>query len=162
MRLKNKRDFIIGAIFLALAVAAIGYAEYTTEESGLTVARGNMTPTSYPNFVLGAMAVFSVLLMVANVDISTRSGSPAGIASTADGADSAAPDKLQAIAGIVLTAVYIILLPIAGYILSSIVMLTVFIYLYGGRNIKVIIPLSVGLSLALYWFFADVMDILMP
>lgn len=162
MTIKNKRDFLIGCIFLIGAVAAIIYAQLNIGESELTVARGSMAPESYPNFILWAMMVFSLLLMGSNIrfssDASSRSEPAQPQKITADKKIA----NMRAAGGIGLTALYIVLLPLVGYIASSIVMLIAFIWLFGGRNLKVSIPLSVGLSVALYFFFAKVMDILMP
>lgn len=162
MTIKNKRDFVIGSISLVAAVAAIIYAQINTGESGLTVARGSMSPTSYPNFILSALMVFSLLLMGANIRFSSDAPTKGAPAKPQKITVDKRTANLRAAGGIGLTALYIVLLPLVGYIASSIVMLIMFIWLFGGRNLRVAIPLSVGLSLALYFFFAKVMDILMP
>jgi hypothetical protein len=162
MIIKNKRDLVIGVIFLILAISSMIYAQLNTEESGLTMARGNMTPNSYPNFTLSAMAVFALLLIGANIRFGLGTASEPSQESSQPPPVDRPGVNLRAVGGIGLTALYLFLLPIIGYISSSIILLIMFILLFGGRNFKVIIPLSVGLSLTLYWFFAKVMGVLMP
>ena len=162
MNIKSKRDFLIGLVSLLLAVAAIIYGQISIQESGLTVSRGSMAPTSYPNFVLCALAVFSLLLIISTLkfkptDTTETTRTPVKAAS---GDNKTA--RLRALAAMGLTALYIILMPLVGYVISSIVMLIAFIWLFGGRNLKIAALVSVGLSLALYWFFGSVMDVLMP
>ena len=162
MNIKSKQDFLIGLVSLFLAVVALVYCQISIQESGLTVARGSMAPTSYPNFVLGALALFSLLLIVSNLKFTP----PANAEKTRPPTKTASRDtktgRLRALGAMGLTAIYIILMPLVGYVFSSIVMLIAFVWLFGGRNLKIAAILSVTLSLALYWFFSSVMSVMMP
>lgn len=57
---------------------------------------------------------------------------------------------------------YIIMVPLAGYLVSTLVFLPGVLLFFGVRKRRVIIPLSIGLPLLLYWFFSRVMYVLLP
>lgn len=163
MTIKNRRDFYIGVVFQAVALAAIIYGAATTEESGLTLSRGSMTPTSYPNFTLVLMWVLAVLLISANLSFS-GSAPEVAVAPPPTRLSESHPTWAwrRASGAICLTALYPLLMPFIGYPATNIILMIAFIRLFGGKNLKVIIPLSVGLTAALYWFFAKVMGVMMP
>jgi tripartite tricarboxylate transporter TctB family protein len=162
MTIRNKRDFYIGVVFLALSIVAMIYGMATVEDSGLAVSRGSMTPTSYPNFTLVFMGIMAMLLIAANLTFSGGKTQAAPITPASVQTPEPHPAWRRALGAFGLTALYPVLMPLIGYLASNILLMIVFIRLFGGKSLKVIISLSVGLSLFLYWFFAKVMNVMMP
>ena len=118
MTIKKKRDFFIGVIFLAIAMFAFSYAQLTFEDSGLTLARGNMNPNSYPNFTLVIMGLFAVLLIISNItrsEIEERKTPTEELVGPKINRREAKPAIIRAAGGIGLTALYIFLIPLVGY-----------------------------------------------
>ena len=62
----------------------------------------------------------------------------------------------------VMAAVYVALMPIAGFIVSTAVFLAVFMRYTGERKLKIIIPVSVVTPLALYTVFKMVLNVRLP
>ncbi len=58
--------------------------------------------------------------------------------------------------------IYIIALNITGYLITTVVALAVFMFLYGQRNIKRIVLVSVGIPIAIYLFFTKALTMVLP
>ena len=63
---------------------------------------------------------------------------------------------------ILLFVLYIAAVPLVGYLAATLVFLPAALFFFGARNWAVIIPLSIGLPLLLYWFFSRIMFVLLP
>ncbi len=63
---------------------------------------------------------------------------------------------------LVLFAVYLGLLPVAGFVLASIPFTAALIVLFGGRNRLVVLAGSLGMPVLLYYLFREVFSILLP
>lgn len=57
---------------------------------------------------------------------------------------------------------YIILTSLVGYLPASLAILPAYLWFFGARNWRVVVPLSIGLPVLLYLFFAKVMLVLLP
>ena len=153
MKIQNRRDFFLGLIFAAVALALLIYSHTQLEVSGLRVVRGNLSPQSYPNFVLYALFFLALVLMGTSLSRSTENSS---IEVTSF------RTYLKAFVGIALSLIYIFLMELLGYIPASIIMLIAYIIFMGGRNYKAIIPVSIVIPVLLYYFFSKLMHVLLP
>ena len=108
------------------------------------------------------MGIMAMLLIAANLTFSGGKTQAAPVTPTSVQTPEPHLAWRRALGAIGLTALYPVLMPLIGYLASNILLMAVFIRLFGGKNLKVIISLSVGLSLVLYWFFAKVMNVMMP
>jgi hypothetical protein len=57
---------------------------------------------------------------------------------------------------------YVLLMYLIGYLIPSIVVLGFLLWLYGENRWAVIFPLTVGISLALFYIFGRVLMLMMP
>ena len=57
---------------------------------------------------------------------------------------------------------YVLLMYLIGYLIPSIVILAFLLWLYGENRWAVIFPLTVGISLALFYLFGRVLMLMMP
>ena len=63
---------------------------------------------------------------------------------------------------LLILTVYINVLEWVGYLLTTMVALGSLMYMYGQRKIKVLLPVSIGLPVAIYLFFTKVLQIVLP
>lgn len=57
---------------------------------------------------------------------------------------------------------YIIVTSMVGYLPASLAILPAYLWFFGARKWKVVVPLSIGLPILLYLFFAKVMLVILP
>lgn len=74
----------------------------------------------------------------------------------------AAKETALVVKSLLVLSAYIVLLEVAGYLLTTIVALGLLMYLYGQRRVKILLPVTIGLPVAIYLFFTKVLQIVLP
>lgn len=73
------------------------------------------------------------------------------------------PTELKLIAKtLILFALYILALDFLGYMIPTIVVLGIFMYMYGQRRIKLLIAIALGLPVVIYFFFTKALQMVLP
>lgn len=66
------------------------------------------------------------------------------------------------IKSLLILSAYIIFLEVVGYLLTTIAALGLLMYMYGQRRVKILLPVTIGLPVAIYLFFTKVLQIVLP
>jgi hypothetical protein len=63
---------------------------------------------------------------------------------------------------LLILSAYIVLLEVAGYLLTTVAALGLLMFLYGQRRVKILLPVTIGLPVVIYLFFTKVLQIVLP
>lgn len=130
-----------------------------------------LAPAFWPNIIMALLALLGLVLMVQGVMAIRASAqqhskmlSEPGIdqnnSSSSDGAGAARP--FLALSAMVLLFVYFAALQKLGFVAASMLILPVYMLMAGVRNYLLIGLLSLGLPVALYFFFTTVARVALP
>ena len=124
----------------------------------------SLRPDFWPGFLLVLLIVFSLLL--AGIPIIKTIRSKDQIDTTKNKVSACVqPSQLEQFKPYVVMIglfVYYIMVEPLGIVVSSIIALGCLALLYGERNIKTLIPLSVFLPIGLYLFFTKIANVSLP
>jgi len=137
--------YIGGLIFLATTYLFYHTFDPAYETSILTAGRG---PVFFPRIILGAMWVFSLLVIVEGLqkdgdDIIIRGGWTAAVA-------------------MVITGVYILSISWAGFVIPTVLFALTLPFVMGYRRWVPCLGIAVGYTLAVWYIFEKVFLIILP
>jgi putative tricarboxylic transport membrane protein len=137
---------VIGGLILLTTVFLIWHTfDDVYQTSILTAGRG---PVFFPRIVLGAMAVFSLTVIVE------------GLGETSD------PMRLNAFAAVglavALTGAYIFSINWAGFVIPTLLFTTLLPFILGYRKWKTVLTISVIYTLSVWYVFEKVFLIILP
>lgn len=137
---------VIGGLILLTTVFLIWHTfDDVYQTSILTAGRG---PVFFPRIVLGAMAVFSLIVIVE------------GLGETSD------PMRLNAFAAVglavALTGAYIFSISWAGFVIPTLLFTTLLPFILGYRKWKTVLTISVIYTLSVWYVFEKVFLIILP
>lgn len=137
---------VIGGLILLTTVFLIWHTfDDVYQTSILTAGRG---PVFFPRIVLGAMAVFSLIVIVE------------GLGETSD------PMRLNAFAAVglavALTGAYIFSINWAGFVIPTLLFTTLLPFILGYRKWKTVLTISVIYTLSVWYVFEKVFLIILP
>jgi len=144
----GQRNIVVALVLIAVA------AGYGLMAAGLP--ERAMPNTPGPSFFPWVITIAIVGLATALFWRGARAMGSAGSGAGLGGIDRKAALTLA------LFAVYLGLLPVAGFLLASIPFTAALILLFGGRNRLVVVAGSVGMPVLLYYLFREVFSILLP
>ena len=73
------------------------------------------------------------------------------------------PQELKLIGkSLALFVLYVIAFDLFGYMIPTIIALSIFMYMYGQRKIKLLATISIGLPIAIYLFFTKALQMVLP
>ena len=137
---------VIGGLILLTTVFLIWHTfDDVYQTSILTAGRG---PVFFPRIVLGAMAVFSLIVIIE------------GLGETSD------PMRLNAFAAVglavALTGAYIFSIDWAGFVIPTLLFTTLLPFILGYRKWKTVLTISVIYTLSVWYVFEKVFLIILP
>jgi len=113
----------------------------------------NLSPAFWPKFLMILLMIFSSILIYKNLK-----KEPSGEKIF----DLSKSTLIRVFALPVLVLIYTHALELFGYLVSTTVGLAIMLMYFGLREFKMIIPISLGFPLLIYWFFEKVLKIAMP
>jgi hypothetical protein len=147
MKINMTYDRIIGLVLLAFSIAMLFWIiPSEVEMVGGNVGPG-MDPAFMPQciaFLVGFLAILVILSRTPHKKEKIRLLPP------------------RTVSTIAFFVSYIILTSLVGYLPASLVILPAYLWFFGARNWKIIVPLSIGFPVLLYLFFAKVMQVILP
>ncbi|MBX0293979.1 tripartite tricarboxylate transporter TctB family protein [Haloarcula nitratireducens] len=142
----SRTDEVASGLLIAFAVSV--YIVSSDFPSGVA---GTPGPALFPRFIAGGIALLAVLQFV-NAIVSQDSKRQSV---TTD-------DLVQFGVPVAFLIGYAIVLPITGFLLTTIAFLTIVMYYSGVRDLKVGVPLAVGISIVLQNVFVGFLHVPLP
>ena len=147
------RDFVIAV--LLFVVCLVTYFVIIPRQVGGEIQRG-LPPDFFPKFAVAFVAVFSLFLVFKDLLTKTKDDEP----------DETPVQKKRGRKGLIIafiaSLIYLILCTYIGYIISSIVMLAVFIWIFGERRWGFLVGVPLVTIAVIYLFFAKFMEVSLP
>lgn len=167
------QDAVIAVILIGIA----GLLAYETMNISARYFQRASGMVYYPLLISASITVASLLLLIKNL-VGSESASGEGEKDPRGGAETEldkesdpegdpasrtfAARVLPIFLGIVILVVYVLALPILGFIISTVVMLVALLLAYGVRSWKMISALSVGTTAIVYLSFYYLLAIQLP
>lgn len=152
-------DVVLGIALLAISVFVLAWLIPVGIDSPGTISNWALAPAFWPRLIMIAMTALSVVILFQGLN-RVRILRAEGVE---------AEPREPNIAGNVKTAIAAIGLFIftwtmtwGGIVVPSMVALALYILLHGERRLTIIVPVSIGVPLALYLFFLKVALVPMP
>ena len=147
------RDFVIGV--LLFVVCLLTYFIIIPGQIEGEILRG-LPPEFFPKFAVAFVAIFSVFLVFKDLLTKTEDTGP----------DETEVQKRQGRKGLIIaliaSLVYLILCTLTGYIISTLVMLAAFMWIFGERRWGFLVGVPLVTIAAIYLFFAKFMEVSFP
>jgi uncharacterized membrane protein len=147
------RDFVIG--ILLFVVCLVTYFIIIPRQVGGELQRG-LPPDFFPKFAVAFVGIFSAFLVFKDLLTKTEDAGP----------DETPVRKRQGRKGLILaliaSLIYLILCTLIGYIISTIVMLAAFMWIFGERRWGTLVGVPLVTVAVIYLFFAKVMEVGFP
>ncbi|MBW1804727.1 MAG: tripartite tricarboxylate transporter TctB family protein, partial [Deltaproteobacteria bacterium] len=152
--------------------ATIYFALIPTIPEGLQIemSSGTISPRVFPRFVVLSMAVLAAAILASAIrgkgDIKVIKGAPEVSndaprfkppAATGDGIS-----HLNAVTALSILVIYVFLLELTGYLVSTPLALTGLLLYFGARNPIKIGVIAVATTVVLYLFFGKIMHVMLP
>lgn len=141
----KKIDIISGIVLIIFAVAGFLYAHATTTPSSV-----GLSSNTFPQFLFVCLGICGVVLVTtsfstkkdkkANVDVNLKGMLPV----------------------LVVLLIYILVFDYIHFIASTIVFLTIEMFLFGERNWKIIVPVAIIAPVAIFYLFTGAFSIILP
>ena len=143
-----KQRNIIAAVFLV--VIGLGYA-YMTANLETREIKDFSEPSFFPWIITTIFLVLSVSLLAQ------------GLLSEHNGADSSLWDSPgRAVFALISFLIYLLVLPVLGFLVPSIPFFGLLMWLYGERRIPFIVIGAVGIPVMLFFLFRNIFRIILP
>ena len=157
------KDVIAATLFICLGVMAIAFLIPTGVTVPESVEVRALSPDFWPYAIAWAVVVSSAFLLLESIFL------PAPEATDEEDNEEDAQYKLDTLPATLRMLVLVVglfafyyALTHLGIVASSIILMPTLMFFFGERNWRVIIPLSLGIPLGLYFFFLYVAGIPMP
>ncbi len=151
-------DIIAGALLCVLGVVIYFAAPLTVDEYNEV----GLTPWSFPCALAAAIAVLSALLCWNGWRNRDREPVKQEAADAAEGDETEVTSTPYIIAAIIVMGLYIVGMPLFGYLLATSAALLVLSYIYGNRRWLGLVIVAAVSPPILFYFFQEVMIILLP
>lgn len=152
--MKFKTDALIGFIVVGLSSLILFVLIPTIPSDILQTGRKSISPEFFPTVIAISMMAFGSILIITSY-----------LAPSA-GKESVPKIRKKELSRVFLVTFaglfYVLLMYLIGYLIPSIVVLGFLLWLYGENRWAVIFPLTVGISLALFYIFGRVLMLMMP
>jgi putative tricarboxylic transport membrane protein len=153
------KDVVLGVALLAISIFVLAWLIPVGIDSPGTISNPALAPAFWPRLIMIAMTALSVVVLFQGLN-RIRIVRAEGIK---------AEPHVRNIAGNLKTAIAAVGLFVftwtmtwGGIVVPSMVALAFYMALYGERRLAIIIPVSMGVPLALYFFFLKVALVPMP
>ena len=147
------RDFVIGV--LLFVVCLVTYFIIIPRQIEGEIQRG-LPPDFFPKFAVAFVGIFSVFLVFKDLLTKTEDAGP----------DETPVQKRLGRKGLVITIIasliYLILCTLIGYVISTLVMLAAFMWIFGERRWGFLVGVPLVTIAVIYLFFAKVMEVGLP
>ena len=156
MSIKKVEEFALSLICMAASIYLFWYSYTMPHYTYFSIG-----PLLFPRIVLGAIFVLSTALALRNLVFAGGSGRPARAAKSA----ASRQGTVLRVGVIVLLLGYLLVLPHAGYLFSTIVFLFVNMVFLGPRTGKMLAfyaVLAVSVTLAMQYLFGTVLKLFLP
>lgn len=153
---KIVRDMILNIIFI---LAGIAIALLVPSQIPNVKTNVQMGPDFFPYFAAGLMVFVNVIALIVNYTQHGRckqKGQPEGYVQKTD-----PKDQTRVFLILAIIAVYIFLMPIIGYVISTLIMVNGLLFLLGARKWYHYLLVS-GFSLVIYYVFNTVLYVMLP
>ncbi|OYR52634.1 hypothetical protein DJ73_10330 [Halorubrum sp. Ea1] len=147
MSLEFTRTDEIGSVLLV----AFAIGVFFVSRSFPSGVGGTPGPALFPRFIAGGIAILALIQFVDAI----VSRDPIGKTVTRD-------DIIRFGAPVTLLVGYALVLPLAGFLLTTIVFLVAVMYYSGAHNLRVIVPLAFGISAVLQNVFVGFLHVPLP
>ncbi len=166
------RANLIFAVVVLVFCATTYFALIPTIPEGLQIemSSGTISPRVFPRFVVVCMALLAVAILIPAVggkgdDKAMKSAPGAANAAPRSKPAAASGDKtahLNAVVALAMLLVYVFLLELTGYLVSTPLALIGLLLYFGARNPIKIGIIAVATTVVLYLFFGKIMHVMLP
>lgn len=166
---------LIRALPYVIAGAAASYLYYLAANFQFHARPGTLGPDVWPQAILTLMIVVCLYEIIKITAFGARAGEAGGVleeivgeaigqhaADSPPGTPSVESHPYLLIAGMALTACYVILLQTLGFFIATLLYLALFIVLGGYRRWRVVAAVSVAGTLLLLFFFMKIVYVSLP
>ncbi|UCG65390.1 MAG: tripartite tricarboxylate transporter TctB family protein [Deltaproteobacteria bacterium] len=152
--MKFKIDALIGFLVIVLSSLILVVLIPTIPHDILQTGRASLSPKFFPTFIGITMMVFGfILIIVSYLAPSVGKESVLKIGKK----------ELLRVFLVTFTGLfYVILIYLMSYLIPTVVVLAFLLWLYGENRWAVIFPLTIGVSLAMFYLFGRVLMLMMP
>jgi len=152
--MKFKIDALIGFIVIVLSSLILFVLIPTIPHDVLQTGRKSISPEFFPTVIAIAMMGFGFILIITSY-LAPSAGKESVL--------KIGKKELLRVFLVTFTGLfYVILIYLISYLIPTIVVLAFLLWLYGENRWAVIFPLTVGISLALFYLFGRVLMLMMP
>ncbi len=156
------KSIILGVILMAAFGLVLGVVIPLGVQVPSSIKVAALAPDFWPRIVTVGIIVLGAVLTAGGVVRFRRHGASAATPPDAEEVRARRVAAAKITAAMALLLAYYALVPWLGIVVASIVALPAFAALYGERRWTVLVPLSVALPVAMYYFFTRVASIPMP
>lgn len=152
--MKFRIDALIGFIVIVLSSLILFVLIPTIPQDILQTGRKSISPEFFPGVIAIAMMVFgSILIITSYLTPSVGKESVRKIGKK---------ELLRVFLVTLIGLSYVILIYLISYLIPTILVLAFLLWFYGENRWTVIFPLTVGISLAMFYLFGRVLMLMMP
>ena len=161
---RNVKDILLGCILsvgFSLVVWVLIPAAVPVPKSIKVAA---LSPDFWPKIIAAGLAIMGLVLIAQGIIriLRERVETVPGISSNATPTSDRGSIFFRTVAIMVGLLVYYALVGPLGIVISSILAIVAFAFIYGERRFKILIPIAILLPIGLYYFFVKVANIPMP
>lgn len=159
MRTAHK-DIVFGAALLVLSLAVLFWLIPVGIDSPGKIRNPALAPAFWPRLIMIGMTALSVILIAQGVLALRRSGGGDDLLDDAPARDVVGEIKMLVAAAVLF--VFAWSMTWGGIVVPSMAALIFYMALHGERRVWIILPVAIGLPVALYLFFLEVAQVPMP
>lgn len=152
---KIVKDMALNAIFIACGIAVA--LLIPTQVKGINTSV-QMGPDFFPYIAAGLMIAVNLIALITNY-FRYKNEKTAGQESYVQKTDP--KDQLRVILILALVCGYVLLMPVVGYVISTLVIVNVLLFILGVRKWYQYLAVS-GFSLVIYFVFKNILYVMLP
>lgn len=165
---QNRKDRFDALISLIIAVGAVAFLVGSQQYAGVSSSSSDPGAAAWPQVILVVLLLSSVINLVnvyrRNDSITDLSGylEPIADARTDDGSLQVRTETKKYLVGILLIAAYLVVLTDVGFLASTVVFVSLFVWTLGYRSVPKVAVFSVVVSVLIFILFRNFMNIALP
>jgi len=165
---RDRKDRFDALISLIIAVGAVAFLAGSQQYAGVSSSSSDPGAAVWPQVILVVLLLSSVINLInvyrRNDSITDLSGylEPIADARTDDGSLQVGTETKKYLIGILLIAAYLVVLTDVGFLASTVVFLSLFIWTLGYRSIPKVAVFSIAVSVLVFILFRNFMNIALP
>ena len=144
----RKRNLISSLVLLLFCV---GYA-YLTSNLAPRAIENTTQPSFFPWGIVICLSLLSITLLIQAIISKSELQRPENVITP----------NIRIIFALILSIIYMIILPILGFLIANLILVSGLMYLYGERRIFNILINSFVISTVIFYLFREVFQILLP